>query len=99
MKKIRGTLWISETDYQVIRAEGEMVEDMTYGWGVIGRLYKGSHALFERRRVNGEVWLPARTVFTGNGRAALFRKFAVNSITTFSDYRKFSVTTEEKTRQ
>src|SRR4051794_34139328 len=36
MKKIHGKLWISETDYQIIRAEGEMIDDMTYGWGVVG---------------------------------------------------------------
>jgi len=99
MKKVRGTLWVSERDYQIIRAEGEMVDDMTYGWGVIGRLYKGSRALFERRRVNGEVWLPSRAEFTGNGRAALFRKFALNTVTTYSDYRKFTVTTDETTKQ
>ena len=99
MKKIHGKLWISETDYQIIRAEGEMIDDMTYGWGVVGRLYKGSHALFERRRVNGEVWLPARVVFTGSGRAALFRRFAIDTVTTFSDYRKFTVTTGQTTKQ
>jgi hypothetical protein len=99
MKKVRGKLWVSERDYQIIRAEGEMIDDMTYGWGVIGRLYKGSRAIFERRRVNGEVWLPARAEFTGNGRAALFRKFSLNTVTTYSDYRKFTVRTEESTKQ
>lgn len=98
MKKIRARVWVSEADYQIIRAEGEMIGDITIGWGIAGRIYKGSRAVFERTRVNDEVWLPSRVTFIGSGRALLFRKFAVDSVTTFSDYRKFTVRTEEETR-
>jgi hypothetical protein len=98
MKKMRARVWVSETDYQIIRAEGEMIGDVTIGWGLAGRIYKGSRAVFERTRVNGEVWLPSRVTFIGSGRALVFRRFAVDTVTTFSDYRKFTVSTEEKTR-
>jgi hypothetical protein len=99
MKKIRARVWVTEGDYQVVRAEGEMVDDITMGWGIAGRIHKGSRAVFERTRVNGEVWLPSRQTFSGAGRALLFRRFRVDTVTTFSDYRKFTVTTEETTKQ
>ena len=73
-----------------------MIDDVTIGWGIAGRIYKGSRAVFERTKVNGEVWLPSRATFAGSGRALIFRKFAVDSVTTFSDYKKFTVSTEEK---
>jgi hypothetical protein len=95
MTKVRARVWISEHDYQVIKGEGEAIDDVTYGWGIVGRLYKGSRAVFERRKVNGEVWLPSRATFTGTGRALLFRRFTIESVTTYSDYKKFSVTTQE----
>jgi hypothetical protein len=97
MKKLRAKVWVSETDYTIIRAEGEMIGDITIGWGFAGRIYKGSRAVFERTKVNGEVWLPSRQTFTATGRALLFRKFAVDTVTTFSDYKKFTVRTEERT--
>jgi hypothetical protein len=51
-------------------------------------------ATFERTKVNGEVWLPARVEIKGTGRA-LFRRFTLSSLTTYSDYRKFHVSTGE----
>jgi hypothetical protein len=48
--------------------------------------------------VNGEVWLPSRARLTATGRV-LFRKFAVDSVTEWWDYRKFSVSTTEETRR
>ena len=43
---------------------------------------QGARAVFERTKVNDEVWLPARTSFTATGRALLFRTFAIDSVTT-----------------
>ena len=95
MKKFRVRAWVHETDYQVVKIDAEAIEDLTFGWGIIGRLHKGARAVFERRKVNDEVWLPARVRLTGTGRAALFRKFAIDSVTEWFDYRKFSVRTDE----
>jgi hypothetical protein len=90
MKKVRVRAWVSEADYQVVKAEAEVIEDITVGWGIIGRLHKGSHGMFERRKVNDEVWLPARERFTATGRSLLFRTFSIDALTTWSDYRKRS---------
>ncbi len=79
MKKIRARAWIHETEYQIVRVEIEALQDIGVGLGVIGKLYKGTVGEFERTKVNGEVWLPARARFTAKGRA-LFRKFAIDSV-------------------
>ena len=97
MKKIRARAWIHEADYQIVRVEIEALQDIGVGLGVIGKLYKGTVGEFERTKVNGEVWLPARARFTAKGRA-LFRKFAIDSVTEWWDYKKFSVSTTEETR-
>jgi hypothetical protein len=95
MKKFRVRAWVHETDYQVVKIDAEAIGDLTFGWGIIGRLHKGARAVFERRKVNDEVWLPARVRLTGTGRAALFRKFAIDSVTEWFDYKKFGVKTDE----
>jgi hypothetical protein len=97
MKKIRARVWIHETEYQIVRVEIEAIQDIGVGFGVIGKLYKGTVGEFERTKVNGEVWLPARARLTAKGRA-LFRKFAIDSVTEWWDYKKFSVSTTEETR-
>jgi hypothetical protein len=88
MKKLRARAWVSESDYQIVRAEVEVIEDVTIGWGIIGRLHKGTRGVFERRKINNEVWLPSRETLVGSGRALLFRSFQVNTVTQYSDYRR-----------
>lgn len=95
LKKFKATAWVSESEYQLVRLDAEAIDDVTFGWGIVGRIHEGARAVFERTKVNGEVWLPSRTSFTGTGRALLFRTFEVNSETTSSDYKKFSVKTGE----
>jgi hypothetical protein len=95
MKKFRARVWIHEFDYQLVKADLESLEDVTVGWGIVGRLYKGAKVSFERTKVNDEVWLPSRVRIAGNGRALLFRRFSLNALTEWSDYKKFTVTTQE----
>ena len=96
MKKFHGKIWASESDYQIARIEADVIDDVTYGWGILARLHKGTRAEFVRRKVNGEVWLPARETIHASGRSLLFRKFKLDTETTYSDYRKFEVSTGER---
>jgi len=98
MKKFRARAWVHEHEHQVVRVEVEAVENIGYGLGIIGKVYKGTEGEFVRTKVNGEVWLPSRARLTATGRV-LFRKFAVDSVTEWWDYRKFSVSTTEETRR
>ncbi len=92
MKKMKGRAWVNEQDHQVARVEFEMLQDHAFGV-VLGKLYKGATASVERRLVNGEVWLPSEMRFKGSGRA-LVRKFQIESVVQYSDYKKFSVATD-----
>ncbi|WP_239489705.1 hypothetical protein [Luteitalea sp. TBR-22] len=96
LKKIKGRAWINEADRQVIRTELEAVEDITFGLGLLARMQKGSTIMFRRTLVNGEIWLPAEAQYKVVGKTLVFRKFALESTTVFSDYKKFGVSTSEE---
>lgn len=87
MKQFAGRLWVAESDYQLVRLEMRAIEDVTIGWGVIGRLHEGSRLRYARRRV-GDTWLPAELTYEASGRTLLFRTFEILATTTYSDYRK-----------
>lgn len=95
MKKFRVRAWVHEVDYQVVKIDAEAIADLTFGWGIVGRLHKGARATYERQKVNDEVWLPARVHLIGTGRAVMFRRFAIDSVTEWFDYKKFSVRADE----
>jgi hypothetical protein len=87
MKHFAGRIWVDESDYQVVRLDMRAFDDVTIGWGIIGRLHKGSRVLFSRRKVN-ELWLPAEMTYEASGRTLLFRPFEFTVTTTYSDYKR-----------
>ena len=95
MKRFRARVWIHELEYQLVKADLESVEDVTIGWGLLARLRKGTKVTLQRTKVNDEVWLPAALRVIGTGRTLIFRGFKIDSLTEWSDYKKFSVSTEE----
>lgn len=96
LKKVRGRAWVDEADRQVVRAELEAVQDITFGFGLLARMHKGSTLMFRRTLVNREIWLPAEAQYRIVGKTLVFRKFALESTTRFSDYKKFDVSTSEE---
>jgi hypothetical protein len=96
MRHFAGKVWVSESEYEVVRLEAEAIETASFGLGLLARVHKGSKAAFERRKVNGEQWLPARATYTGSARVMLLKVMRVGGTLEFSDYRKFSVQTETK---
>jgi hypothetical protein len=97
MTKVKGRAWISEDDYQIVRVSVEVLKDFSVAW-LIGRLYAGTTASYERRKVNNEIWLPSRLRINASGRAFI-RKFHLDTVTEYSDYRKFSVQTDTEFRK
>jgi hypothetical protein len=93
MKKFHGKIWVSEADYQIAKIDMVALGDLTIGLGIVGRVHEGSRITFARRKVNNEVWLPAEARMEATGRTMLFRSFRFDTVTTFSDYRKWSVDT------
>ncbi len=95
--KARGHLWISEEEYRVVRVEAELIEDATMGFGLLGRFHKGSTFSLRFRKVNDEIWLPARTHLTGSGRILLLRTFSFDTLIDFPDYQKLPGPTRSMT--
>jgi hypothetical protein len=101
---LEGTVWIDETARRVVRIEAKNQSGASAGvaTGVrVGELV----LVAEFQRLEGSVssggetdgvWLPTRTETVASGRAFLFRKFHVRQTTIYSNYRRFSVATEER---
>ncbi len=93
MKHFSVRAWISESEYELVRLEATALENMSLGYSVLARLHKGSRLSFLRRKINGEVWLPALASYSGSGRVGLLWTLRRTGTTEYSGYRKFSVET------
>lgn len=88
MKKVRARAWVHEFDHELVKIEAEVIEDITVAWGLIGRVHKGTRALYERTKVNDEIWLPKRTWVDATGRTLVFRSFDIEATTEWYNHRR-----------
>jgi hypothetical protein len=93
MKAFKGKAWLSESDYELVRLDVEAVDSVSIGLGLIARMHKGSTVSFSRRKVDGEIWLPARAEYRFSARVLLLKAMREGGTVDFSNYRRFSVDT------
>ena len=93
MKHFKVNAWISEADYELVKLDAEAIDTLSFGLGVAARLHKGARLSFLRRKVNGEVWLPASVSYQGSARVGLLFTLRRAGTSEYSDYRKYSVET------
>lgn len=94
LKKFAGRAWIDEEDRQLVRVEAELTDDLSFGFGLLARLKKGARAQVQRRKINDEIWLPAAARFVGSARLFLVKGIHVDTLSEYSEYKKFTVGTE-----
>jgi hypothetical protein len=93
MRHFKARAWISEADYELVRADIEAIDTLSFGLGLVARVHKGTVATYQRRKVNDEVWLPERVTWTATARVMLVKSLRLRGVAEFSKYRKFTVDT------
>ena len=88
IKSFRGRAWVDEQDRELVRLKTDVLETVSVKFGFIFRLLKGSRGVMERRKVDGETWLPTYTRFTGAGRVFFIWRVDLDQETYFTSYRK-----------
>src|SRR5262245_27296776 len=91
MRNFKVRAWISESDYELVRLDAEAIDTVSIGLGLLARVHKGSQLSFQRRKVNGESWLPARADYSFTARVGLVAVLRRGGSIEFSDYKKFGV--------
>jgi hypothetical protein len=67
----------------------ETLDTISWG-GILARLAKGDRLIFEKTRVNDEVWLPKRLLITGSARVLLVKGYRGDIEISYNNYKKFS---------
>lgn len=99
MRHFNVRVWISEQDKEVVRLDAEAIDTLSFGLGVFARLHKGSQLSFLRRKINGEVWLPAEMRYEGSARVGMVWTLRRRGTSAYSGYRKYTVDTASEFSQ
>lgn len=68
----KGVAWVDESSGELIRAEAELTDDVSWGGGIIAKLYRGGKFTYEQHEVASGIWLPTRFAYDFEGRRFLF---------------------------
>jgi hypothetical protein len=71
-----GELWLDARMKRLARLNGTLTENVDFGFGILGRLYRGGWFQLERRRVSATDWKTERLEVHLSGRAMLFKTVA-----------------------
>jgi hypothetical protein len=76
-------LWVDTDSGQTVRAEAETISDVSFGGGILGKIYRGGHFVLKQRPIAPGVWLPYFYQYDYAGRKVLF---------TFEEHKRVEIT-------
>jgi hypothetical protein len=79
-------MWIDRSDTELVRIDAEVFDTVNIGWGVLGRVHKGTRYHAERRRL-GETWLPRSQTVRFDARVLLVKNVSQEETSEFSEFR------------
>jgi hypothetical protein len=56
LTEMTGEIWIDANHTRVVRLQGRLQQDVDFGWGVLGRLYKGGWIVIDQADVGTGCW-------------------------------------------
>jgi len=90
LPKMRGQIWVDDADNEIAHIAFEFIENVTAGFGLIGKVSAGSsYSMDLSKQIEGQ-WLPARAETVLKIRALLVMKTNQRYIYEWGNYRKFS---------
>ena len=93
LQHIAGRAWIAEDDHELAKLDLEIIDPISIGAGLLAKVQKGSKLVFERRKINNEIWLPVRVDASVSARLFLLKGLHVHQLTEYSDHKKYTVDT------
>lgn len=65
-------IWVDRDSNQMVRAEAHLLRDVSFGGGILGKLYRGGVFSLEQAEVAPGLWLPSRYQYDFTARKFLF---------------------------
>ena len=84
---VHATVWIDEAQAQFARLEADITSDITFGGGIVGKVYHGGHVVMEQSEVAPGIWLPTFYTYDVDGRKFMFG-FGLHERTEATHYRR-----------
>lgn len=83
---MQGTMLIDATAERIVKIDGILFRDVSFGWGILGKLDRGGRFIVEQADVGGGHWEPTRMVLDFTGHLLIFKSLKIRSTDITGDY-------------
>jgi len=89
-RALSGKMWVDRAGGRLTRMDGSLFEDVTFGWGLLGRLNKGGTFSVLQNRVGENHWEIVSLDVRMSGHAVIFKSINVKQLQRLTDFRRVS---------
>lgn len=76
LRGMAGEVWMETSQERLVRLNAHLITDVDFGWGLIGRLYKGGTIFLEQTNIGGGDWELSRMQLNLTGKALMFKSLS-----------------------
>lgn len=81
-----GELWLNTTQQRLQKIDAHLFHDVDFGWGILGRLFKGGSFLVQQDQVDGSHWDSTVLKLDLTGKVMMFKSLIIKEQEYESDF-------------
>jgi hypothetical protein len=81
-----GELWVDQAQLRLAKIDAHLISDVNFGWGVLGRLYKGGSILVQNSDVGLHHWETVHMKLQLQGKLLMMKSVDYSTTEDFSDF-------------
>lgn len=88
---MEGELWIDQAQERIVKLDAHLIDDVEFGWGILGKLYKGGSLTIEQQDVGHHHWEPTLMKLNLTGIALMIKPLSFQTTETETDFQPVPV--------
>ena len=83
---MEGEIWIDQGQERMVKLQTHLISDVNFGWGILGKLYKGGSVLVEQKDVGSHHWETTHFTLSITGKALMVKTLSFHTTEDSSNF-------------
>jgi len=88
---MEGEIWIDQGQERIVKLDAHLIADVNFGWGILGKLYKGGSLSIEQKDVGHRHWEATLMKLNLTGIALMLKPLSFQTTETSTDFQPVPV--------
>jgi hypothetical protein len=88
---MEGELWLDQGQERIVKLDARLIDDVNFGWGILGKLYKGGTLTIEQKDVGHHHWEATLLKLNLTGMALMIKPLSFQTTEISTDFQPVPV--------